>query len=263
MRSMGAEWRALVTRPAGQADDLLSALREAGWQTHHFPILSIEPVEPLDAVMRQRILDLDRYDHLIFVSANAARIGCERIDDLWPQWPTGQRYWAVGRSTAEVLARAGLDACCPDSDMSSEGLLALPELFRVRDQRCLVVRGEGGRTMIADVLRERGADVDHLCCYRRGHVSYSDGEVAAVRETCPDLVLISSGEGLEQLSGLLKPLEHASLSGATLLVPSSRVAHVAESLGWRKVETVENASDAAMLAAAERWRTRRRGEARQ
>lgn len=260
---MGAEWRVLVTRPAGQADGLIGALREAGWQTRHLPLLFIEPIEPLDGVMRQRILDLDRYDHLIFVSANAARIGCERIMDLWPQWPMGQRYWAVGRSTAQVLARAGLAATCPEVDMSSEGLLALPGLDVVRGQRCLLVRGEGGRTVIADTLRGRGAQVDELCCYRRGPVAYDEEELAAVRDGRPDLLLVSSGEGLERVSGLLKPREHTNLAGATLLVPSVRVATVAERLGWRNVRTVENASDAAMLAAAEHWRRQRRGEARQ
>jgi uroporphyrinogen-III synthase len=260
---MGTEGSVLITRPAGQADGLIAALREAGWQTRHLPLLSIEPIEPLDGVMRQRILDLDRYDHLIFVSANAARIGCERIGELWPQWPVGQRYWAVGRSTAQVLARAGLAATCPESDMSSEGLLALPGLGEVRKQRCLLIRGEGGRTMIADTLRQRGAGVDDLCCYRRGMVEYDEEQLAALRGGCPDLVLVSSGEGLERLSGLLKPREHTNLAGATLLVPSVRVATVAERLGWRDVQTVENASDAAMLAAAEHWRRQRRGEARQ
>lgn len=258
---MGAEWRVLVTRPAGQADGLIDALREAGWQPRHLPLLYIEAIEPLDGVMRQRILDLDRYDHLIFVSANAARIGCERIEELWPQWPVGQRYWAVGRSTSQVLERAGLAADCPDGDMSSEGLLALPGLARVRDRRCLIVRGEGGRTKIADTLRGRGAVVDDLCCYRRRMVAHEAAELAAVGEHCPDLILISSGEGIEQLSGLLKPREHTNLAGATLLVPSGRVAKVAEGLGWRDVQTVDNASDAAMLAAAEHWRRQRVREA--
>lgn len=260
---MGAEGRVLVTRPAGQADGLIRALREAGWQTRHLPLLFIEPIEPLDGVMRQRILDLDRYDHLIFVSANAARIGCERIEELWPQWPVGQHYWAVGRSTAQLLAQAGLAATCPEVDMSSEGLLALEGLDGIRGQRCLLVRGEGGRTLIAETLRERGAEVDDLCCYRRGVVEYDEEALAAVRDGSPDLLLVSSGEGLERLSGLLKPREHTNLAGATLLVPSARVAKVAERLGWRDVQTVENASDVAMLAAVEQWRRRRRGEARQ
>ena len=213
--------------------------------------------------MRQRILDLDRYDHLIFVSANAARIGCERIEELWPQWPMGQRYWAVGRSTAQRLARAGLTATCPEVDMSSEGLLALPGLEGIGGERCLLVRGEGGRTLIADTLRERGAGVDDLCCYRRGAVEYDEGELAAVREDSPDLLLVSSGEGLDRLSGLLKPREHTNLADAALLVPSARVAADAKRQGWRNVQTVENASDAAMLAATEHWRGQRRGEARQ
>lgn len=253
---MAADGPILVTRPEGQVQGLQSALEGQGLHTRHLPLLAIEATDPLPGTEHQKILDLDLFDHLIFVSANAARIGLERIDEYWPQMPMGQRYWAVGVSTAKVLERAGLVAARPETDMSSEGLLAMPGLMAVDGQRILIVRGEGGRTLIADTLTERGANVSSLCCYRRGPVPYEQDRL--LREFTaepPSLVLISSGEGLSHLSGLLSPQEHTTLARIALVVPSPRVAEQARAQGWREVMQADNASDEAMLAAVQAWRS--------
>jgi len=253
--------RILVTRPEGQANALLAALRAAGWRAEHLPVIAIEALDPLPPAARQRVLDLDRYAHVIFVSANAARIGLEHMQDRWPQWPAQQRYWAVGASTAAALEAAGLRVDSPASDMSSEGLLAMPGLADVDGEACLLVRGEGGRTAIADTLRDRGARVDELPCYRRRAVDHDEVTIDALLQGDPiGVLLVSSGEGLEQLSRLLRPRERTTLAGTTLLAPSPRVASRARELGWRRVGIAENASDQAMLLAAQRWRAQCPGE---
>lgn len=247
--------RVLVTRPAGQADELLQALQHRGYTALHLPLLAIEPVDPLPEEERQRILDLERYDHLIFVSANAARIGLACIDDYWPQRPAQQQYWAVGESTALALKKAGLAAERPGGDMSSEGLLALDGLMTVQGQKILIVKGEGGRTMLEDTLQARGAEVSSLRCYRRRTVQHEASTcIALVSKPTTALILISSGEGLDVLSGLLQPREHTNLASIPLIVPSPRVAEKANQLGWRSIECAANASDAAVLAATETWR---------
>jgi uroporphyrinogen-III synthase len=258
---MGAELRVLVTRPAGQADGLVAALQQRGFAPRHLPMLQIEALDPLPPAERQRVLDLDRFDHLIFVSANAARIGLACIDDYWPQRPSDQRYWAVGESTALVLEAAGLHVERPSSDMSSEGLLALTGLADLSGQRVLIVKGQGGRQFLEEQLRGRGALVETLCCYRRGPAAQDGQKCREMLAAAPvQLVMVSSGEGLELFSGLLQPREHTNLAEITLLVPSLRVAEQARQLGWRRVECAENASDAAMLAAAEAWRETQLGE---
>jgi uroporphyrinogen-III synthase len=259
---MGARARVLVTRPAGQSDALLAALESRGFTAEHLPMLAIEPIDPLPGAQRQRLLDLDRYDHLIFISANAARIGLERIDEFWPQLPLGQRYWAVGASTAAVLADAGLAAESPPGDMSSEGLLAMPGLAAPQGQRVLLVKGEGGRELLERALRARGAEVDTLCCYRRGPAGNDPRRVQALLAGPGiDIILISSGEGLALLSGLLQPRERTNLADTALLVvPSPRVATQAQELGWQHIVCAENASDDAMLAAIADRREAQLGE---
>ncbi|MFK7828232.1 MAG: uroporphyrinogen-III synthase [Congregibacter sp.] len=256
-----SEMRVLVTRPAGQADALMRALAEHGFTPLHLPLLAIQAIDPLSGEERQKLLDLERYDHLVFVSANAARIGLSCIQDYWPQFPAGQHYWAVGESTAGVLEGSGLSPQRPAVDMSSEGLLALDGLADLRSQRVLIVKGEGGRSLIADTLRDRGAQVDSLACYRRGCVEHDSADcLALVSHPRVALILISSGEGLDLLSGLLRPQEHTNLASIPLIVPSPRVVERAHQLGWKNVERAANASDTAVLAATKTWREAHVGE---
>ena len=75
----------------------------------------------------------------------------------------------------------------------------------------------------------------------------ADGNIAAI--------IISSGEGLENLRVLLSPAETTKFRDITLLVPSGRVAQMALAAGFGRVITAENASDSAMLRALAAWQT--------
>ena len=119
----------LVTRPAGQADELLRALAQAGYASvHHQPMLELVPLKELAAAQRQHVLDLDCYQHVIFISSNAVRFGLECIEDYWPQLPSGINWYAIGDATARILEARGLSPLSPKEQINSEGLLALPEL---------------------------------------------------------------------------------------------------------------------------------------
>ena len=157
----------LVTRPAGQADGLIQSLKAAGFDpVLHQPMLELLPLTDIPAPQRQCIVDLDLYQHIIFISANAVRFGLARIDDFWPQLPTGLNWYAIGESTAAILEDRGVAVLTPGEQMSSEGLLALPELDSVANQRVLIVKGVGGRDTLREVLSGRGAQVEEFACYR-------------------------------------------------------------------------------------------------
>lgn len=243
----------LVTRPAGAAANVLcEMLRGAGYRAHSLPLLELEPLEELPYPQRRMALELDAYHHVIFVSANAVRFGMRCFDDFWPQLPAGLVWYAVGDATAKLLADYGVQAHTPGSRMSSEGLLDLPSLQAVDGQRVLIVKGEGGRGVLRRELARRGARVDQLACYRRHRPRLAAGELASLlarREI--DVILISSGEGLDSLRELLSPAETSNFSHLCLIVPSERVARLARNAGFDRIVTAENASDGAMLRALE------------
>jgi len=244
----------LVTRPAGQAAQLCAGVAAAGHAPHHLPLLEVQPLDQPSPGQRQQLLDLDLYQHVIFVSGNAVRVGMHWIESCWPQLPLGIHWYAVGDATAVLLGSHGIRALTPAGAMTSEGLLALPSLHGIADQRVLIVKGEGGRQALAAELGERGARVDELACYRRSRPALAPGELADnLRQWHIALVMISSGEGLANMLALLSPTETSKFVGITLLVPSPRVAELARAAGFRRVMIAENASDSAMLRALSAW----------
>ena len=245
----------LVTRPAGQAQGLLDELSAAGFgPVHHFPMLVLRPIEQLAPEQHQHLLELDLYQHIIFISANAVRFGLERIDDYWPQLPTGISWYAIGDTTAQLLRDRGLAPLTPGESMSSEGLLSLPELQSVEGQRVLIVKGQGGRETLRQTLDQRGARVDELACYsRNGPQVPADSLLKLLSDGAIDVAMISSGEGLVNMLTLLSDQESTKFKHIGLIVPSARVAAKAQQAGFNDVVTAANASDAAMLQALQRW----------
>jgi uroporphyrinogen-III synthase len=241
----------LVTRPADQAVGLNQSLRVAGFTPVHAPLLDITPLA-LDACMRQQILDLDLYDILISVSANASRLALVHIDLYWPQLPFGQICCAVGESSAAALRHAGMHVIVP-TQHDSEGLLALDELNGVLGKRILILRGDGGRETLAQGLRARGARVEYLNLYVRSAVPYGSGVLAdLIRQQAVASVLLTSGESCELFARQLADM--ALLQQLTLIVPSKRVQDVAFAAGASHVLVSDGADDQALINCLRKWK---------
>lgn len=235
-----------LTRPEGQGMELRAALEAHGARVQMLPLLVIEPLIPSPAD-RQKLIDLDRYDLVFYVSTNAATLGLDAIAQWWPQYPVGIRNFAVGPGTAAVLAERGLDVSYPQERMSSEALLALPDLQDISGKKALIVRGAGGREIIAAGLRARGAAVEYAELYERKVPQYDMATLRElVRAAAPSAVVVSSAEALDNLRTLFAPVE--GWSGLPLVVSSPRLAEHAKALGFQRFALVEGATDAAIIA---------------
>ena len=248
----------LVTRPPGQAGALCAELSARGFTPYEQPLLELFKLPKLLPEARRYIENLSQYQHLIFISGNAVRFGMENILPLWPQLPDGIKVYAIGSSTAGMLREYGIEAICTasaagvNSAMTSESLLAMEPLQGVEGQHVLIVKGLGGRAVLSEVLAGRGALVDNLACYQRQCPVLATGELAEkIAGWKIDLILISSGEGLANMLTLLSPAETIKLCTVPLIVPSGRVARMAEDVGFSAVHTAENASNAAMIEMVE------------
>jgi uroporphyrinogen-III synthase len=224
-----------------------------------FPTLTISPIE-LPASERQKVLDLDHYQCVICISANAAHLGMEHIHDYWPQMPVQQTWLAVGPATAEALGQWHIHAICPEKAPHSEGMLALPELCHVRDQKILILRGRGGRDTLADNLRTRGAKVDYLELYERSLPTVDlnilqnwldeTGTSGQNSQTEPALfrpvITATSSESLKNLRQLAGATA-TQLTARPLVVPSERLAEFAYAQGFHTIWVAKGATEEALI----------------
>jgi len=248
--------RVLVTRPKPQAEELAKKLVQEGAEPLVMPLLDIVPFTE-DAPeqewlhIKNAVLELDRFQHVIFISTNAARWGCYWVDQYWPQWPIAQHVYAIGKATAVALSQHGVSAVSGIDSMNSEVLLELPELQSVMKDKILIFRGVGGREHLAQQLRKRGADVSYCEVYRRSCPEYYRGELAEkIRNQGVSVISVSSGETLTNLCTLLSSEDLAKItSELALLVPSKRVAKLADERGFHHILIADNATDSAMIAA--------------
>jgi len=243
-------WRLLLTRPASESAELASALAAAGIFSSSLPLLEIEPL-PVDGAGRAMIYDLAHYNAVIVVSKPAARLGVDLVDQYWPQ-PPFLKWFTVGAATAGILADYGLEVAYPAEGDDSEALLALPtfeQALAYPEPRVLILRGEGGRELLAERLRSQGVSVDYLELYRRCLPDYAEGILAQrVSTERLNALVVSSGQGFEHLHQLAATA-WPELARLPLFVPSQRVAEMARAAGARYVVDCRGASATALLAA--------------
>ena len=243
-------WRLLLTRPAEESALLADELASQGIASASLPLLAIEPL-PATAPQRELMRRLNDFAAVIVVSKPAARLGLELLGQAGPAAPA-TRWFTVGAGTAAVLQQRGLAASYPAAGDDSEALLQLPGLQALLAKpgaRVLILRGEGGRELLAERLREQGAHVEYLQLYRRRLPEYAGGELLRrIRAERLNGVVVSSGQGLQHLQQLAGP-HWPQLSGLALFVPSPRVAEQARAAGAATVVDCRGASAQALLAA--------------
>lgn len=226
----------LVTRPRSQAQRLARLIEAAGGRAELFPAIEIADVPPPAALAR-----LHEFDLAIFVSPTAVAKAMPQVR----AWPPALRVAAVGSGTRRELAKHGIaDVIAPASGADSEALLATPQLGAhlgdLAGKRIAILRGDGGRALLADTFVERGAQVEYITCYRRlaprppAH-GWKPGELAAVT--------VSSSQGLDNL---FEVLDRELLRATPMFVPHVRIAERARGLAVREV-VLAGHSDEEML----------------
>ncbi len=224
--------RVLICRPEPEASRLAGGFQAAGAEVCIFPLVGREPL-PETPERRSIILGLDQFSHIIIVSPYAARLLLAEVDTWWPQIPTGIGWYAVGSGTAAVLSEHGLIVRKPSTGWTSEDLLALPSLARIKNDKVLLVRADTGRELIYQTLEARGAHITLLPLYQRFIPDYTDEEVhRAFSEFAPDAVIALSGGTVNNLVALCANSSH-NLYDSLLVVPAERVAVQARTAGFK------------------------------
>jgi uroporphyrinogen-III synthase len=237
----------VVTRPAGQAIHLAEALVDLGAQPVLYPVLAIEDVADVTPILDAAIR-LDEYDWAMFVSPNAVDKALAVILAQRP-WPASVRVATVGHSSEAALAQHGIrDVVAPQERFDSEALLALSEFADVKGKRVVIFRGDSGRDLFGDTLKERGATVDYVTCYRRTRPALDPAPLLKLwSEGRLDAMTVTSSEGLRNLFEMVGKLGQGWLKRTPTFVPHARIAEQAKALGLHNVVHTGPA-DAGLLA---------------
>lgn len=237
----------LVTRPEHQAAELNDAVSEAGGVPVSFPVLAIEPLPRSDLDIELQALKAA--DIIVFVSANAVSHGLGLIDN-----PTA-RVAAVGPATARALHAAGRAVdIVPERGFDSEHLLEEPALRNVAGKNICIVRGEDGRELLANTLRERGAKVSYLPVYRRCTVRHSNEMLAQLEQDWRNgrikMVVAMSVASLESMLDALPDYCRDSLRDVPIVTPSRRVQQRCTELGIGNPAIVSDGPQASAIIKA-------------
>lgn len=166
----------LLTRPEPQSRAFLEQCEGRAGRTLPSVISPVLRIEPTGVS-----LDLDRFDTVIFTSANAARCLAQNVD------LSGRRTVTVGARTAEEARKLGAHATSLGEDANS-----FVEAAGKIEGRVVLCRGVHARGDIAKRLAERGVLVEEAVIYDQIEQSLSPSAKSLLRGGAPVLVPLFS-----------------------------------------------------------------------
>jgi len=250
----------LVTRPEQQAIPLCRLLEIQGAGTFRLAPVEIKPLER-GRGLAARLGALEDFDLIVFVSANAVRFGAELL-----QQKRELTLAAVGPATAHALNQAGYRvAVQPSLGFDSESLLRHPRLEHVAGHRILLIKGSGGRELLEDELKRRGAEVVGAEVYERVPAIPSASELAALQEHFAagaiHVVTATSVELARSLLDIATPALRDEFARVHWLAGSARIADALRAHGLQApLLMAASAENQDLVAALIRWRSTASGE---
>lgn len=238
--------RVLVTQGAGKTSELTDLLVAAGASVDAVPMIETELLLELDAVRRSiartgRGRPGGKPGWVVFTSATAVPIAADAAVDLL----AGVRVAAVGEATAAALRSRGLTVdLVPDEATADALAVALAE--RVGGDSVVVLGAEGGRDVIAPLLRKAGAVVELLVLYRSVVPARALERLRSALVTAPDAVVFSSGSAVRHTALALGTAVPPPTAVAVCIGPATAAA--ARAAGWRDVVVAPEATAPALVA---------------
>lgn len=256
--------RIAVTRPVGQAGQLMEALAARGALPLPLPTIRVAPVEDtrqIDAALRA--VSSGKYDWMLFTSANAVHVVGERLRVLRINVAelSGIQVAAVGNATAAALGAIGLPVSVKPATATGEELGAALQRHDLSGARMLFPRSAIGSDHLPASLRAAGALVDVVDAYCTLPEEALDPEVLCqLRRGEVDAIAFSSPSSVDNLLTMLGD-ERSVVSPIPVVCAGPVTAQAARQAGLL-VAAVSDDPGATAIAEAfvAHWQTRSRGD---
>lgn len=231
--SMLVGLRVLNTRPHGQHLALSRAIHDAGGEAIPLPVLAIEPT---GNTWLNHLPPLEDINHVIFISANAIDYFFEAIHHRHESWPDSIETTVIGKASARALSAWNIRVDHLPSVADSDHLTQLDFLQDLKNQTVLLIKGEGGRNIIANQLKSRGGNVITLDVYRRVLPKIPKEHVESLwQEDRVDIILLTSQQAIHNLFTLFGEHARQWLCSKPCIVISDRLGKAASALGMRTI----------------------------
>lgn len=245
--------RIVVTRTPEQSVTLIDQLTALGATPILLPTIRIEPLADLSA-LRAALHARDRYDWLIFTSANAVAIVGEqlRASGLAPTDLKRLQIASIGPATTAALAQLGLTPTfVPERFLAEEVVTGLQvHVGDLRGVRVLLPQAAIARQNLAEALTAQGVLVDTIPIYQTLPAKLDQNTVAELQQGV-DVITFTSGSTVRNfMQGLAdSPIAPATIQSAMIACIGPQTARAAQEVGLR-VELVAADHSAAGLVAA-------------
>jgi uroporphyrinogen-III synthase len=255
--------RVVVTRPAGDAQAWVDALKAAGHDALALPLIEVGPAthrQPVEQAWEQWA----EFQAVMFVSAQAVRYffdsqpAAMRADAGHAAsltWTHGPRCWATGPGTLKALLQAGVPEACIDSpaadatQFDSEALWQRVSTLVQAGKPVLIVRGTDvndpvtgggapngtGRDWLAQQLQAAGTPAQFVVAYeRRAPVWSAVQQAQAVQAAADGSVWCFSSS--QAIHNLVHGLPNQSWVKARCIATHPRIAQTAQALGFGEIQ---------------------------
>jgi len=202
--------RVVVTRTREQASVLAARLGALGAEVLELPVLRITKEISKEA-LADTMLELARYDWIVFTSANGVRYFFEEFLRLFEDIRSlgFTRIAAVGDGTGRRIAELHLKVECQPEVATADALAdALIATGSLDSAQVLVITGNLNKdSLVAKLEGEGRAIVDRLQVYKTEATDLSDHPAASnFRARGADAVLFASGSSAQSFTDQAKAL---------------------------------------------------------
>jgi uroporphyrinogen-III synthase len=238
----------VVTRPAASAGPIKRRARQLGGTVLGLPGTTLRKADDAKAT-KAALIAAKASDIVVFVSPAAVKYAFALANLRFPRTTT---VCAMGEATARMLRRHGVKKILvPIDSQNSEGLLALPELQRLRGKRVGIIGAPGGRELLASTFKSRRARVQAVHVYRRTAPRFRRDQLSALENAeAPLITVITSEEILDNLRAMLPLPLFGKLVAGELVVSSLRLAMAARHSLFGSVHIAASPAPADLLRTA-------------